>query len=121
MSTGSYATKVTKPDGSKEGAVDGIKPTSTTIQNGSFPFGRYIYNVYCTNACSSGASPQQAVNYVGENGWICKVQHAADPATGVNYHKEIASTITKNGFVPLPKGVIGGGVAGSDYCRLFVH
>jgi hypothetical protein len=63
------------------------------------------------------------VNYVGEEGWICKVaaDHANDPATGVNYQTEIANAITASGFVPVPLGVIGGGDTNQDYCRLFNH
>ena len=41
-----------------------------------------------------------------------------DPVTGLNYRTEIANIITAQGFVNLPVGPIGGGVSGSDYCRL---
>jgi ABC-type phosphate transport system substrate-binding protein len=105
------------------GAIDNVPVNANTIADGSFPFGRFLYNVYCTASCASGASEAQAVNYVGEEGWICKVaaDHANDPATGVNYQTEIANAITASGFVPVPLGVIGGGDTNQDYCRLFNH
>jgi hypothetical protein len=105
------------------GAIDNVAPSKDSIGDGSFPFGRFLYNVYCTASCATGESSDQTVTYVGEEGWICKVEedHANDPATGVNYRTEISSTIDAQGFVPVPFGVIGGGNPNKDYCRLFVH
>ncbi len=121
FSYGVWITQVNGHAGAKLGAVDNVAPTATTIADGSFPYGRYLYNVYCTSACASGASSTAAVNYVGEEAWICKADanHAIDPTTGVNYRTEIANTISAFGFVPVPFGVIGGGDPNSDYCRLF--
>jgi ABC-type phosphate transport system substrate-binding protein len=121
FSYGVWSTQVKGRGGAVLGAVDDVAVTVSTIQDGSFPFGRFLYNVYCSSSCSSGASSTAAVNYVGEEGWICKPNssHAADPTTGVNYTTEIQSAISSNGFVPLPSGVIGGGDPNSDYCRLF--
>jgi ABC-type phosphate transport system substrate-binding protein len=117
------------PDNSKLGAVDGVIPNATTLVNGSFPFGRYVFNVYCTGTigdggCANGAGPSSAatVRYVSEStGWICKPagQHAVEPYSGLNYRTLIAQTITKSGFVPLPNGNTGGGAVGKSFCRLF--
>jgi ABC-type phosphate transport system substrate-binding protein len=123
-SYGSYQSNVApSKDGSKLGLIDGVAINPKTIGDGSFPFGRFVYNVYCTSACSSGASSQAAVDYVGESGWICKVagDHSNDPISGTNFQKLIAKAISSNFFVPLKLGPIGGGVPGKDYCRLFTH
>ncbi len=52
ISLASYGTWTGKikpfPDGSKLGQVDGVAPVKKTLVDGSFPFGRFIYNVYCT-------------------------------------------------------------------------
>ena len=106
---------------SKLGEIDGVAPTASAIQGGSFPYTRFLYNVFCAAAsCGKASTASQAtINYVGEEGWICTANpHAVDPITGVDYRTEIANTITKYGFVPLPLGVIGGGDLNSDYCRL---
>lgn len=108
------------------GQIDGVIANPTNIQNGSFPYTRFLYNVFCagdpsnSNLCgTSPAASQATVNYVGEEGWICTANaHANDPITGVDYRTEIANTITKYGFVPLPLGTIGGGDLNEGYCRL---
>ncbi len=102
------------PDGSKLGKVDNVAPTKATLVNGSFPFGRFIYNVYCTAACTNGGAASQAtLDYVGEDGWLCKnsTEHSTEPFSGKNYRTLIAQTITQGGFVPLPLGSTGGGAA----------
>jgi ABC-type phosphate transport system substrate-binding protein len=137
FSTGVWNTYVKGGQNSLLGAVDGIYGTPTTIQNGTFPYGRYLYNVVCgaaddSQGCSANAAPadQAVLNYVGPEGWICKPQkgvansttltgHVNDPLTGKNYFSEIQSVIKAQGFVPLANGVIGGGDVNSDYCRLF--
>jgi ABC-type phosphate transport system substrate-binding protein len=106
------------------GEVEGIAPTKSTIQNGTFPFSRYLFNVYCGAAtCGTAAqAPAYVTNYVGEKGWMCDQAtsaHATDPDTGKNYGKEIISAIADSGFVALKKGNIGGGVSGKSNCRLF--
>ena len=106
------------PDGSRLGAVDGVAPTNPNIQNGSFPFRRIIYNVYC-NACTTGINATQATkDYVSETGWICKVnnRHSIDPRTGQNYGQEVTQNIQKQGFVPHPVGPLPGG--GSAKCEV---
>jgi hypothetical protein len=117
------------PDKSVLGNVDGVAPKASTLLDGSFPFTRFVFNVYCNGALgapgcglNAGPSSQPTLNYVNEStGWICKpdAQHAVEPFSKLNYHSLIANTITAQGFVPLPSGNIGGGVAGQSYCRLF--
>jgi ABC-type phosphate transport system substrate-binding protein len=116
------------------GAVDGFPASSTvsawrsTIQDGSFPYGRFLYNVFCGSSsltCGTGGAGQATtptVNYVGEEGWICKAatNHVINPVTGNNYRTDIEATISAYGFVPLTSAVIGGGDTNSDYCRLTV-
>ena len=127
VSVGNWTERYKKhPGGSALGKIDGVAATAANIQSGAFPFGRFLYNVFCAgdptkgNKCGS-ASPASAatVAYVGENGWLCKASaHTTDPVTGTNYRTEIANTITKYGFVNLPKGATGGGTAFNNYCRL---
>jgi hypothetical protein len=118
-----YGTKALS-DGSVLGLVDKIAPTTATIQNLSFPFGRYIYNVICT-ACTSGHQANAAtVAYVGPDGWICKsTAHTTVPFSNpaVNYRAAIANAITAAGFVNLPKAVEGSGDTNQGYCQLFTH
>ena len=123
VSVGSWRERYGTKAGSQAlGQIDGVAPSSTNIQNGSFPYTRFLYNVFCASATGCGTAPeasQATQSYVGEEGWICTANaHALDPITGVDYRTEIANTITQYGFVPLPKGTIGGGNLNSDYCRL---
>jgi hypothetical protein len=132
VSVGSWTERYkAKPAGSGLGAIDGVTPNLTTIGNGSFPFGRFLYNVFCAgdpalgNKCGN-ASPASAatVAYVGENGWLCKqgtTVHVKDPTTGVAYHTEIQNTIKKYGFAALPSGATGGGTTLTNWCRLTTH
>ena len=110
------------------GAIDGVVANATTISNLTFPYGRFLYNVYCKGGVSGGCTPDSntarhdaAVNYVGPTGWICKgaAQHAKNAFSNHFYRQDIQSAISANGFVPEALGVIGGGVGGSDYCRNF--
>jgi ABC-type phosphate transport system substrate-binding protein len=107
------------------GKVEGIAPTKKSIQGGTFPFGRYLFNIYCGAGAGCGGAakaPAYVTQYIGEKGWICNQdtsKHATDPVTHKNYGTEIASAISASGFVPVKKGNIGGGVSGKSYCRLF--
>jgi ABC-type phosphate transport system substrate-binding protein len=123
FSSSDYSVRVKGKDGSTLGAVDGIFPTAQTIQDGSFPFGRFVFNVLCSSSCTAGASPQAAVNYADTHGWICKAKnaHSLDPLTGVNYRTEIQKQIQSNGFVPINFGPTGGGEVGNSFCRLTLH
>jgi phosphate transport system substrate-binding protein len=130
VSVGSWTERYKlKPGGSALGAIDGVAPTLTTVGNGTFPFGRFLYNVSCagdpahSNLCGTASPASSATTrYVGVNGWICKqgaTAHTKDPITGINYRTEIASTIKKYGFSPLPSGPTGGGTTLTNFCRLF--
>jgi ABC-type phosphate transport system substrate-binding protein len=116
------------PLGSSLTSIDNIVASSTTIPNGTFPYGRFLYNVVCTSACATGASSAAAMNYVGPEGWICKPgtgswtsdggPHTTNPVTGNNFAKDITAVIKAQGFFQNPIGVIGGGDTKSDFCRL---
>jgi len=130
VSVGSWRERYkANPGGSAMGAIDGVAPTAANELNGTFPFGRFLYNVFCAgdpangNKCGTASPASQAtVNYVGENGWICKsTAHAKDPITNVSYRTEIQNTITKFGFAALPTGATGGGTTLNNYCRLTTH
>lgn len=141
-----YSTEVNNAGGYALSAIDGVVPSSTTVADGSFPYGRFIYNVFCsTNAAGTcGALPghivtDEANNYVNEEGWICKpgsnenagwvgagtpavtntLPHGSSPHYLNNWQFIIQRKITKLGFGPLAVGVIGGGDINSDHCRLF--
>jgi hypothetical protein len=128
FSFGVWSTQVKGKGGAKLGAVDNVAASATTIADGTFPYGRFLYNVFCADASKGCGGPNhdhgataQTIKYVGEEGWICKVaaDHATNPVTGHNYATDIAASITASGFVPIPTGVIGGGDTNSDNCRLF--
>jgi hypothetical protein len=112
------------------GAVNGISANPQTILATSgteFPVDRFVYNVYSNG--SDTTHPSQAVtpatlNYVSEDGFICKPQttdasdgstvttnRIIDPATGVWYHTEIFNTILAQGFIPLTASASGTTVA----------
>ncbi|MBV9100026.1 MAG: substrate-binding domain-containing protein [Candidatus Dormibacteraeota bacterium] len=122
FSYGIWKTQVHGRDNAVLGAIDGVNPTAGSISNGSFPYGRFLFNVICVS-CAAGNSPQAAVNYVGPDGWICKPtgQHATDPVTLVNFRTDISNAISASGFVPIALGPVGGGDPNSDYCRLTTH
>ena len=113
------------------GKVDGIPANAKNLLSGFFPYSRYIYNVYCgpnstspgATACGGGNATAATTDYVGEEGWICKVDHDNVPYTSpaVTYRTAIANAIKAAGFVPVTQGVIGSGNTNSDYCRLFTH
>jgi ABC-type phosphate transport system substrate-binding protein len=135
FSFGVWSTQVKGKNGALLTAIDGIAANAKTIANLSFPYGRYLFNVYCfatSTGCAAsnpGGATQAARNYVGEEGWICKPgsgswssdggPHTTNPVTGNNYQKDIAAAIKSFGFVPNPLGSIGGGDTNKDYCRLF--
>jgi ABC-type phosphate transport system substrate-binding protein len=129
VSVGSWTERYSvRTGGARLGAVDGVRPTIANIRNLSFPYSRSLYNVFCAgdpgnaNKCgTANAAPQAVRRYIGENGWLCRAtSHARDPITGVPYRTEIASTITRQGFAPLPLGATGGGTTFNNFCRLAV-
>ncbi|MBV8528591.1 MAG: substrate-binding domain-containing protein [Candidatus Dormibacteraeota bacterium] len=125
FSWGVWTTTVNGAGGTVLGQIDGVTASKATIQSGSFPWGRFLYNVYCSPTGIAGDCPVAAtpatVNYVGEHGWICKnlAEHAY-ATTGANFRFVIQSKIAAAGFVPVANGVIGGGDPTSDYCRMTI-
>lgn len=96
------------------GSINGIAPSQSSIQGsggsnpGNFPIIRYLSNVY-NNSTASGAaspSPQAALNFMSEYGFLCKpgTKTDIDPYTGLNYRYEIETTLIQNGFFPLDTG-----------------
>jgi ABC-type phosphate transport system substrate-binding protein len=103
-------TALPKGDANAIGQINGVTATQSTILSGTFPIVRYLYNVY-----SNGSNPNipaataATLNYVSEDGFICKPQTAptgkiTDPNTGAWYHAEIENIITANGYIALPNG-----------------
>ena len=84
--------------------------TKATIQGSgggagvTFPVTRFLYNLY-NNSSATVPSSQATLNFVGENGFLCKSSTTTDidPQTGVAYRTEIEAAITANGFFPLDK------------------
>ena len=106
--------------GTTLGSVNGVAVNATTIANGTFPFGRFLYNVVRNSTSSLKQSADTKFYLNPTTGWLCKdnPKHAVNPFTHNNYRTDIESAITDNGFVPLPVGPIGGGVVGSSHCRV---
>lgn len=128
VSVGSWTERYkARPGSSALGKIDGVAPSLTTIQNGTFPFARFLYNVYCagdptkSNKCGTASPAASAVTkYVGENGWLCTAsKHATEPISGLGYRSKMVKTINLFGFAALPLGATGGGTAFTNYCRLF--
>ncbi|MBV8194457.1 MAG: substrate-binding domain-containing protein [Candidatus Dormibacteraeota bacterium] len=136
FSFGIWNTQVKGFNSAVLGAVNNIQPTVTTIANGTFPFTRQLWNVYCSPTTPKSTdckqvTNQQTVNFVGEEGWLCNAStgvtgsktltgHIKNPysPTGNNFFGDIQGTIKNDGFVPLTFGAIGGGDTNKDYCRL---
>ena len=127
--TNAYSPTGTNPDGSVLGQVNGVTPSISSIQDLSYPFGRYLFNVYCVAKVCGGSKKAKApvVNYVGPQGWICKSENkhktggVADvnpltgnlfrgPPSGGQPTGDIPNAIRKAGFVPLITQ------SGGNYC-----
>ena len=124
FSAGIWKTQVNSKGGAVLGAVDNVYPSTSTISSSVFPYGRFLFNVFCASCSSPNPNAQQkaaTANYVGEEGWICKLtaNHTTDPISGNNYRADISTAIGNSGFVPILQGVIGGGDNNQDFCRLF--
>ena len=93
------------------GEIDGNTADQSSIQgtgggNGvTFPVTRDLYNVYNNSTAASPATKvtQATLNFVGEQGFLCKAKTTTqmDTITGVDYRTEIEATITAQGFFPL--------------------
>ena len=131
FSAGVWQTTINGIQNSHLNNIDNVAPDAADISSGAFPFGRFLFNVFCATCASKNPNGDQvaaAANYVGEEGWICKQNnnitgwlstgHTKD-ANGNFYRVDIANNISQNGFVTILAGTIGGGDTKSDFCRLF--
>jgi ABC-type phosphate transport system substrate-binding protein len=120
FSAGVWKTQVNGKGGAVLGAIDNVYPSNSAISSGSFPYGRFLYNVTCVTCANGKQSSPATIQYVGEEGWICKQTsgHNINPVTGNNFRTDIAQAIGAAGFVPVLLGPVGGGSTVSDYCRL---
>jgi len=90
------------------GHINGVTASKSTIQGTgggggvTFPVTRGLYNVY-NNSTATVPATQATLNFIGENGFLCKSSTASevDTQTGVLYRTEIENAITANGFFPL--------------------
>jgi hypothetical protein len=121
FSAGVWKNQVNFKGGAQLGAIDNVFPSASTIGSGAFPFGRFLFNVFCA-ACPAGTNnaSQATINYVGEDGWICKpiASHATNSVTGNNFRTDIGLVIQNSGFVPINFGPTGGGDPNPGFCRL---
>ncbi len=102
----------------KLGEIGGIKPSAKTIEaqlpgsSGTlFPGATLLYNVYSNGSNTDiPASVPAALNAGSEDGFLCKPSTSTDvdPNTGATYRSEINSTISAQGFFPLPLEVENG-------------
>jgi len=101
------------------GLIDGVTPSAATIGDASYPYGRFLYNVYRSTTASVKASNATLDFLAEKDGWLCKAaaDHSVDPVSGKNYRQLIEEQIEAAGFVPLGVGAVGGGVAGTSHCR----
>jgi hypothetical protein len=91
------------------GLVNGVSLNNTNILNGKWPTDVFLSNVYSDGTGSVPAATQATLNYVSEQGFLCKPQTSSgadilDPVTGIWYHKEITSLIASEYFVPIGLG-----------------
>lgn len=97
-----------------------VVPTLATISNATFPFTRFIFNVYRGTGFATNPVPPATKRYIGEEGWICKLNtlHGLNPKTNKNYGVEIDELLVATGFAPIPPGEIGLGNTNQSKCRL---
>jgi ABC-type phosphate transport system substrate-binding protein len=93
------------------GEINDIVASKSTIQGTgggagiSWPVPRGLFNLYVNS--TAGSSQKQAtqatLNFVGEEGFLCKANTASqtDPITLVPYRTEIEADITGQGFFPI--------------------
>ncbi len=96
-----------------QGSINGIAPTLANAANFSFPFTRYVWNVY-RQGYVSGNAAQYVRDFLGvkdattgEMGFLCQStagglnQSAIDPATGKRYAALTKTTMSAHGFAQL--------------------
>jgi len=106
------------------GTIDSVPLSEGNILNGTWPVARYLYTVY-SNGSNANIPEASAptLNYVSENGFLCKPQtldqsantastsnQIEDPSTGTWYRTEIANAILAQGFYPISSGLSSGTV-----------
>ena len=100
------------------GNIDGVEPTQANILQGIFGSLRYLYNVYSNGSNANiNASPASTLNFVGEQGFMCRSHSATDinGNTGVVYRTEISNAILAEGFYPLSAGKASGVVNNTPF------
>ena len=105
------------------GTIDGVTANPTTIGNfasggtPAFPYSRYLYNVV-RNSFGTGDASNAVRNFTAGLGFLCKPAsaHLISPWSKNNYRVDIENVISDDGFVPIPFGPTGLGLADS-HCR----
>ncbi len=96
-----------------------VVPSEGNIDNDTFPGSRYLYNVYSDGSGSAPVANQGTLNFVSEEGFLCKQgvgSSASDDADDSNaapnttYGSEIDKVITGQGFFPIKTGNVAPGV-----------
>ncbi|MFN0025683.1 MAG: PstS family phosphate ABC transporter substrate-binding protein [Acidimicrobiales bacterium] len=84
--------------------VNGLSPSGANIQNGSFPTGRYLYEVAVTPGDPQARIPATRVdNHKAAAGfveWLCRDSTGHSSATGKNYASQIQNAVNSEGFYP---------------------
>jgi hypothetical protein len=110
------------------GRVDGVAANLTTIGNGGYPLGRYVYDYFYAPTSWDINDPS---TWTGDNqtravldylhptlGWLCQTTHAVDPVSGLNIRTAIENVMQADGFAPIASGAVGGSTfSGTSYCR----
>lgn len=88
-----------------------VKPTESTILDGSYPIPLQIVAAYSNGSNSKiPVASSAALNFASEVGFLCKANTVdgtangspiIDPKTGVSYRSEIDQAILSEGFFPL--------------------
>jgi hypothetical protein len=102
--------KVAEGDESVTTGGKAIAPSATTIQNGTYPIIRFLYNVYGNGTQADvPVATQATLNFVSEYGFLCKPGTATqtDSNTGLTYRSEIDTVLKDQGFVPFLLGPMG--------------
>lgn len=104
------------------GAGGKVFPTPESILDDSFPYSRFVYNAIRSDGAyfNQGLASNAVRNFVAATGFLCKPNsaHAVNPLTGVNYGEEVDALIADHGFVGIPVGPTGKGLAPSK-CRAY--
>ena len=104
MSFGPWQSSVNLKASSSLVRIDGLTAGSTNILNGSFPSGRYLYEVSVTTGDPQSRIPAGRVNNhkaaAGFIEWLCRDSTGHSSLTGKNYAGQIQNAINSEGFYP---------------------